>query len=275
VKYKIVVDSSSDLTNDYIKDENVGFEVIPLKINVAKKEYVDDINIDVKDMLNTMSKTKEKACSACPSPEIFKESYSEAENVICITMTSKLSGTFNAAYLAASECTNNVCVIDSKSTAGVLILLVNRAYELMKQNKDFKEIVDELNEYQKNLNLLFVLDKFDNLVKNGRMSRLTAVVATCLYIKPLCIAQEGEIKIYEKPRTRRKALDRLVENIGILSSNFENKKCYISHCDCEQDATSLKKMIEEKYKFKEVIVTKMRGLTSFYALENGLLVGFE
>lgn len=274
-KYKIVVDSSCDLINDYINDDNVGFEVVPLTINVANKEYVDDINVDVKDMLHTMSKTKEKACSACPSPERFKSSFSGAENVICITMTSKLSGTFNSAYLAASECSNNVCVIDSKSTAGVLILLVDKAYELMKQDKAFKDIVSELQEYQKSLHLLFVLDKFDNLVKNGRMSRLAAVVATCLYIKPLCIEQGGEIKIYEKPRTRKKALERLVENIGVLSSDFSDKKCYISHCDCESVALELKKTIEEKYSFKKVIVTRMRGLTSFYALENGLLVGFE
>ena len=275
MKYKIVVDSSSDLRKGYIKDDNVGFEVVPLTVNVLNKEFVDDEDVNVKDMLHAMSSTKEKSCSACPSPEKFKDSFSGAENVICITMTSKLSGTFNAAYLAASECENNVCVIDSKSTAGVLILLVDKAYELMKQNKDFKDIVDELNEYQKKMNLLFVLDKFDNLVKNGRMSKLTAVVATCLYIKPLCIAQEGEIKIYEKPRTRKKSLARLVENIGEISKGTDNRKVCISHCNCEEDANVVKGMIEEAYPGSQVRVTVMKGLTSFYALENGLLVGFE
>lgn len=275
MKYKIVVDSSSDLTKNYIKDDNVGFEVVPLKVNVLDKEFVDDENVDVDAMLKAMASTKEKSCSACPSPETFKNSFEGAENVICITMTSKLSGTFNSAYLAASECTNNVCVIDSKSTAGVLILLVDKAYELMKQNKEFKEIVDELNEYQKNINLLFVLDKFDNLVKNGRMSKLTAVIATCLYIKPLCIAQEGEIKVYEKPRTRKKSIARLVDNIGEISKNKENRKIYISHCKCEEDALLVKSMLEERYPSSDVKITAMRGLTSFYALDNGLIVGFE
>lgn len=275
MKYKIVVDSSCDLTKDYIKDENVGFDIAPLRINVLKKEFVDDENIDVKAMLKAMASTKEKSSSACPSPETFKQCFEGADNVICITMTSKLSGTFNSAYLAASECSNNVHVIDSESTAGGMILLVDKAYELMKQNKEFKEIVDELNEYQKTINLLFVLDKFDNLVKNGRMSKIAAVVATCLYIKPLCIEQGGEIKIYEKPRTRRKALERLVTNIGILSEKKSNRKICISHCYCEEDAETVKRMILKEYPDSEVRITEMRGLTSFYALENGLLVGIE
>ena len=275
MKYKIVVDSSSDLTKDYIKDDDVGFEVIPLSINVLDRVFVDDEDLNVNDMLNAMASTKEKSTSACPSPARFQESYKEAENVICITMTSKLSGTFNSAYLAASEMTNNVCVIDSKSTAGSMILLVDKAYELIKQGKDFKDIVNELNRYRDEVTLLFVLDKFDNLVKNGRMSKIAAMVATCLYIKPLYMASEGEIKVHEKPRTRRKSMERLVDNIANMSKKEKDRTCYISHCDCEEDALNLKKMIEEKYNFKKIVIRKMRGLTSFYALNNGLLVGFE
>ena len=78
---------------------------------------------------------------------------------------------------------------------------------------DTNDGIKKLQEYQKNLHLLFVLDKFDNLVKNGRMSKLTAIVATCLYIKPLCVAEEGEIKVYEKPRTMKGALNKLIESI--------------------------------------------------------------
>ena len=81
MKYKIVVDSSSDLLNDYIKDENIGFEVVPLKINVLNKEFVDDVNINVDDMLKVMRSTKEKASSACPSPQRFKDSFSGADTI--------------------------------------------------------------------------------------------------------------------------------------------------------------------------------------------------
>ena len=124
------------------------------------------------------------------------------------------------------------------------------------------------------LNSFFILDKFDNLVKNGRMSKVTAFVATALYIKPLCVEKDGMIDIYEKPRTMKGALNRLVENIKNKCSDFENKKCVIGHCFNEKDALYLKEEIEKKYNFKEVIINQMRGLCSFYALEGGIIVSF-
>lgn len=274
MKYKIVVDSSSDLTEDYIKDENVGFEVVPLSINVGEKIFVDDKNINVDEMLAAMHACKTKSTSACPSSGYFASSYEEAENTICITMTSKLSGTYNAAYLGGEECKGKVHVIDSKATGGVMQLLVDKAYELMKQDMEFEKLCEKLEEYKESLTLLFVLDKFENLVKAGRMSKIVAFVATALYIKPLCMAQEGVIEIYEKPRTRKGALNRLVANIGNKCTDTEGKKCIIAHCKNPEEAVFLKEEIEKNYKFKEVVINEMRGLCSFYALEKGIIVSF-
>ena len=261
MKYKIVVDSSSDLTKDYINDKEIGFEVVP-----------EDLNID--KMLEKMHASKNKSKSACPSCGYFTKSYEEAEYVICITMTSKLSGTYNSAYLGSNDCHSKVHVIDSKATAGTMRLLVDKTYELMKQDLPFEQLCDELEKYKESLNLFFVLDKFENLVKNGRMSKITAFIANALYIKPLCMAQDGVIDIYEKPRTMKGALNRLVEAIAVKSPVTENKTCIISHCKNEIDANYLKEQIEKRYNFKEIIITDMKGLCSFYALEKGIIVCF-
>lgn len=274
MKYKIVVDSSSDLSSDYIKDKEIGFEVIPLSINVGENIFIDDDSINVDEMLKAMHASKVKATSACPSSEYFKNSYKEAENVICITMTSKLSGTYNAAYLGSNDCSSKVHVVDSKSTGGCLRLLVDKAYELMKQGLEFEQLCHELEKYKESINLFFVLDTFENLVKNGRMSKITAFVASALYIKPLCEAREGVIEIYEKPRTMKGSLTRLVECIGKKCSDTENRVCIIGHCKGEESAKFVKEEIEKKYNFKEVIITEMRGLCSFYALEKGIIVSF-
>jgi len=274
MKYKIVVDSSSDLTSDYINDKDIGFEVVPLSINVGEKIFVDDNNVNVDEMLKAMHASKVKSTTACPSSEYFKKTYEEAENVICITMTSKLSGTYNAAYLGSSDCNSKVHVVDSKATGGVMRLLVDRAYELIKQDMSFEDICNNLEEYKENLNLFFILDTFENLVKNGRMSKLVAFVAGALYIKPLCIAKDGVIEIYEKPRTMKGSLNRLVESISIKCNDTKDKKCIIGHCKCEDTAKYLKEEIEKKYNFKEVIITEMKGLCSFYALEKGIIVSF-
>ena len=272
MKYKIVVDSSSDLRGDYIKDKNIGFEVVPLTINVGENIFVDDDNVSVDEMLKAMHASKVKATSACPSSEYFKNSYKEAEYVICITMTSRLSGTYNAAYLGSNDCDSKVHVVDSKSTGGCLRLLVDKAYELMKQDLPFEKLCYELEKYKESINLFFVLDTFENLVKNGRMSKLTAFVANALYIKPLCEAKEGVIEIYEKPRTMKGALTRLVDSIEKKCDSTENRTCIIGHCKNEESAKFVKEEIQKKYQFKDVVISEMRGLCSFYALENGLLV---
>ena len=274
MKYKIVVDSSSDLTNDYIKDENVGFEVVPLTINVDGKDFVDNDSLSIDELLTAMKASTTKATSSCPSCGYFSSSYEQAENVICITMTSKLSGTYNAAYLGSSDLTSKVHVVDSKATSGTMRLLVDKAYELMKKDLDFDTICDELEKYRDSLNLFFVLDKFDNLVKNGRMSKVTAFIANALYIKPLCMAKDGVIDVYEKPRTMKGALNKLVESIEKQCSSTEGRTCIISHCKNNEDALYLKEKIRGRYQFKDVVITEMKGLCSFYALEKGLIVSF-
>jgi len=274
MKYKIVVDSSSDLTKDYINDEEIGFEVVPLTIDVDGTSFIDNENLNIDEMLTKMHSSKGKPKSACPSCGYFQKSYEEAEYVICITITSKLSGTYNSAYLGSQDCSSKVHVVDSKATSGVMRLLVDKAYELMKQELDFETICDELEKYKESLNLLFVLDKFENLVKNGRMSKIVAFIATALYIKPLCHAKDGEIDVYEKPRTMKGALNKLVDSIEKKCPNTEGRKCIISHCKNEEGALTLKEEIARRYKFKEIIINEMKGLCSFYALEKGIIVSF-
>ena len=274
MKYKIVVDSSCDLTNEYIKDKNIGFEVVPLTIHVDENEYVDNNELNIDIMLEAMHTSKNKSTSSCPSCGYFAKAYEEAENVICITMTSKLSGTYNSAYLGSKDSKSKVHVVDSKSTSGAMRLLVDKTYELMKEDLPFEDICNKLEEYKKDLNLFFVLDKFENLVKNGRMSKLTAFIATALYIKPLCCEQDGTIEIYEKPRTMKGALNKLVESIEKKTPTTEGKTCVISHCKNEKDALYLRDEIAKKYKFKEIIISEMKGLCSFYALEKGIIVCF-
>lgn len=276
MKYKICVDSSSNLVNSYINDEKIGFKVIPLTIRVGKKEFVDDDNLNVASMLKEVEETKEQCSSSCPSPSDFLENYQNAEHVICITISKKLSGSFNSACVARdmSENKDNIFVIDSKLTAGAMRLLVDKAYELCKKDIDFDEIKAELTKYRDSIQLLFVLDKFDNLVRNGRMSKVTAFIAQLAAIKPLCYGDDGEIKIKEKIRTFKGVLKRLVHNIGVMCPVTKGRTCIISHTDNKESALFLKTLIEQEYEFDKIILDDNRGLCSFYALRGGLIVSF-
>lgn len=275
MKYKIVVDSSSNLTSTYINSPEIGFEVVPLTIRVDEKIYVDDDTLDVDAMLDAVNSSQNKATSSCPSPYDFAKTFEGAENVFVVTISSKLSGCYNSARLAAEQTEGkNIYVIDSKATAGSMILIVNKLKELIDANLSFEEIKTQIDEYINSINLLFVLSKFDNLVKNGRMSRLTAVIATALAIKPLCIGVDGEIKIKEKIRTFSGVLRRLVVNIGLLCKETHNRICYICQTKNLADSLFLQKLISERYDFKEVKIVENRGLCAFYSLEKGIIVSF-
>ena len=277
MKYKIIVDSSSNLLSNYIKDDEIGFEVVPLTIRVGDNVFVDNDLLNIDKMLEVMEKSSSKSTSACPSPFEFENSIKEASNSIIITISSKLSGCYNSAVLASKsfESTDkNVLVLDSKATAGTMILLVDKAYELMKKDIPWDEFVQAMNEYRDSLELLFVLNKYDNLVKNGRMSKAVAFIAKALIIEPLCVANNGEIKIQEKVRTFKGVLKRLVFNIGVLVKNTEERICVICHTRNKDDANYLKEMINSHYKFKDVRIVENRGLCAFYAEDKGLIVSF-
>lgn len=277
-KFQIVVDSSSDMINSHFKnDDNILFNVVPLTIHVDTKEFVDDETIDAKELLKEVYDFKGKSTSSCPSTGSFAEIFQQAENTICITLSAKLSGTFNSARLAADmvkEDGHNVHVIDTQNTAGCLILAAEYIHKLMSENLEFSDICDKADKYISQLSLLFILRDFSNLIKNGRMSKVSGFIAGALRITPIATAVEGEIKLIEKKRTPSSAVSRLVEMIGEKVTEFKDREVIISHCFDLETATTIKSLIIEKYKFLNVRLQQMRGLTSFYALDKGIIVSF-
>jgi len=275
MKYKIVVDSSSNLRNDYIKDDKVGFEVVPLIVRVDDKEYVDNEDFSVDEML-TKLKDSTSSSSSCPSPGKYAEAYKGAENVFVITVSAKLSGSFNAAFVASLEYEDShIHLIDSKATGGLLQLIVDRTYELIKKGLNVKEIEDEIDKYVESVNLLFILDRFDNLVRAGRMSKIAAFVAQSLSIKPICIASKGEIKIHKRTRTMKMAIKQTVQEIkNVVQSDPSERVCIITSVQHDPTAEKLKTLIENNINFKEVRIVDATILCSYYALQGSLLIAF-
>lgn len=273
MKYQILVDSASDLTDDYIKDENIGFKIIPLTIRTGEQEFVDDNTLDIAKMLEQMHANK-KSSSACPSPESFLETFSNAQYTFVVTITSKLSGCYNSAVVAKNsyEKSENVCVIDSKAVSGTEILIVDRLKQLIEEGKEFEEICNEIQKFRDERELFFILHKFDNLVNNGRMSKFSYLLANTLAIKPVCVANDGEIKVAKKVIGIKNAFSKMITMIGEKIKDFSKRVLIITHCFAEKEANDIKDSIEKKYNFKEIRVKPMRGLCSFYALEKGIIV---
>jgi DegV family protein with EDD domain len=274
-RYKIVVDSSSNLPSDFISDPEVGFEVVPLVIRIDGKDYVDHPGTDPEEMLKAFHTTKEKPTTSCPSPEAYLKSYQDAENVLAVTISSRLSGSFNSAYVASIDAENSrVHVIDSMATAGNMMLIVDKAYALIKEGLPMQEIEDRLDEYVHSLNLLFVLDSFEALMKAGRVNKAVAFVASTLGIKAVCEANAGEIKLSKQARNMKKALLTLIELIGTKVTDFQNRTCVIAYVEKNETVDKLESLIKEKYPFKEIRLVRDGLLCSYYALEGGIIVSF-
>lgn len=276
MKYKIIVDSSSNMLRTDFKESDIGFAIAPLTIRVQNEEFIDDENLNTHEMLEKMNASKEKSSSSCPAPGVFLNEFEGSEYYFVFTISKKLSGAYNSADNARnmSEFKDNIAVIDSELTAGSIELMVNECVRLIKENKSFEEIKLGIEEFVKNAHLFFVLNKFDNLVKNGRMSKTVAFIANLANVKPLCVGENGEIKIKEKIRTINGVFKRLVANIGAVCSNTKDRVMIISHTEDLKNAEALKEMIKEHYEFKDIIIKENRGLCSYYSLEGGIICSF-
>ncbi len=270
MKYQIVVDSASDIKSGEF--ENV--EIAPLVIKIGEEEFVDDNNLDVDFLLDKMANSNDKQTTSCPNPSTFLDLFKKADYTFCITISSKLSGTYNAALVAKDLALKEgytVEVLDSKAVAGVERLMVLDILSALKEEKEFEEIVKEIRETK--YELLFVLSSFDNLIKNGRMGKITGFVASLLSIRPLFCAGDGEIKLVKKIRTLTKAIDSLVDEMPNFKPLF--KDVVITYCGNLEVAQKLAEQIKNKYASTNVLLVPTRGLTSFYANLNGIIVSFR
>lgn len=274
IKYKIVADSSCDVTSL----ENTDFSTASLKISTAEREFVDDSLLDVTDMVEYLHGYKGKSHSSCPNPDDWMKAFGEASYIFCVTMTSKLSGTYNSAMLAKKKYEERypdrrVHVFDSLSTGPEMVLILRKLGELVNNKLDFDTIIKEVNDYSTDTGLMFVLESMQNLANNGRVSPITAKIAGVLGIRLLGKATDGELEPLDKCRGEKKAFVRVVERL--IEYGVKKGRVSITHCINENAAIELKALINKEIPEARVDIRPCGGLCSFYAEKGGLLIGYE
>ncbi len=273
--FRIVADSSADLS----ALPNMNFCSAPLKIITADAEYIDDENLNVKDMVDTLSKYKGKSSTSCPNPEDWLKAFGDSQYVFCVTITATLSGSYNAAVIAKDMYESlhperRVFVVNSLSTGPEMKLIVEKMCELIAENHDFDYICNAVMEYCKNTGLIFVLESMKNLANNGRVSPIVAKAAGLLGIRVVGKASDvGDLQQLDKCRGQEKAITTVVSRMKELG--FCGGKVRIAHCFNENAALKLKEIINQEFKNSEVETYNCGGLCSFYAEKGGFLVGFE
>jgi DegV family protein with EDD domain len=275
MEYKIISDSGCDLTPE-LKKELV-IETAPLSMTLGSTTYKDDENLDVEHFLAEMHGHKELPKSSCPSPYDFMEKCENGKINFIVTLSSKLSGSYDSASTAKNILSEKgivAHVFDSKSASAGQLLTVKKLRDLVNSGYDKKEIISKLEGFIKRLKTFFVLENLENLMKNGRMSKVTGLIASVLNIRLLMAGNEnGEIILHSKARGAYNSILTLAELIGENCKDTADRILAVGHCN-NKYIDLFKKIVKEKYSFKDIIVTPTRGLTGMYANYGGIIIAF-
>lgn len=275
MKTKIIIDSAGDIKTL----DGIDLSSVPLKIIAGDAEFIDNDNLNVDNMIDFLKSYKGKVSSSCPGVGDFSEVFFDAENIFIITITSGLSGSYNAALVAAKEYKEqhpdrNIHVVDSLSAGPEMLLLAEKIRDLVSENLSFDMIVNKVETYKNSTRLLFSLESLHNFANNGRVSPAVAKLVGLLGINLIGKASDkGTLQPISKVRGNKKSIPALINNL--MDMGYSGGKVRIAHCHNAESASSLKSEILNIFPDADIKIYPTCGLCSFYAEEGGFLVGFE
>lgn len=210
---KILVDSACDLSLD--QANNLDVTLLPLRVCFGETEYQDGINLSHEEFFQKLIETDVLPTTSQISPYdyglYFEKALEENDFVVCITLSSKLSGCYQSACIAARDYENRVFVVDSENACIGQRILVEYAATLVKTELSAKEIAEKLDEKKKKIRLIALLDTLEYLKKGGRISAAAAMAGTLLSIKPVIAIIHGEVAVLGKARGSKAGNNKLTE----------------------------------------------------------------
>ncbi len=275
MKVKIIADSSCDIWELPGHD----FVTAPLTMSTKERSYRDDENMDVHDMLEYLAKYKDRSYSACPSITEWLTAFGDADEIYVATMTSALSGTYNSACQAKEVYLEQhpdakILVVDSKSTSGDLLLLVEKMRKLKEEGKTFEEVCQIMEDYQKHTRLFFAFQSMHNLAQNGRLPKVVEKAIGILGLSVLGTASEaGEVKPTNKARGQKNVVKTMFEMM--TEAGYNGGRLNIMHVENPVLAMELATAVKEKFPAADVNMYPTRGLVAYYAEKGGIVIGCE
>ncbi len=239
---QIITDSASDITDQTRKDVTV----LPMTITFGDTQYQDGVNLSHQEFYEKLIESGELPTTSQIPPFDFasaiQKAVSQGKEVIIITLSAKLSGTYQSACLAASEYEGKAYVVDSENVTVGEHALIEYALQLKDQGMDAPSIVEKLETQKKQIHLIALLDTLEYLKKGGRVSKAVAFAGGVLSIKPVIAIENGEVAILGKARGSKQGNNFLVQKIKECGIDF--KKPYFLGYTGLNDSL-LKKYIED------------------------------
>jgi DegV family protein with EDD domain len=275
--YKVILDSCGELTEDM---KNSGhFVNVPLTLEIDDKQIIDDETFDQASFIKAVAECPTAPKSACPSPNAYMvEMDCDADNVYVVTLSAQLSGSYNSACLAKDlyeedDESKNIHIFDSKSASIGETLIALKIAECEDAGMSFEQVIETVDAYIAQQHTFFVLETLETFRKSGRLSNLKATIAETLNIKPVMGSTDnGYIQQLAKGRGMAQTIDKMTKCVIDVTTNCEEKILAISHCNCPERALSLKKKMESLAKFKDIFIVDMRGVSTMYANDGGVIL---
>ncbi|MGD9886555.1 MAG: DegV family protein [Bacilli bacterium] len=269
MKNRIVVDSTFRLSPEYVSEHNL--EVVPLNVIIDNKTYTDEVDIDLGAVLRAIDESH-KVSTSQPSPDAFVKAFNKmaeegATDILCITIASTLSGTFNSAQLASKEIFKvNIHLFDSLSTSIGGEMLVKILVEQVELGKTIPEAIDYCLPFRANSVILMAMENLDAIRKSGRLSRIKATIGNLLRVKPVIEFIHGKNHVNNKFRTEKAIVDFIIERIKVDLKNVKNRFIIaISHVQA----------LEKIEKIKKTIETEIKGIDIHLSLETSPVVAIN
>lgn len=278
--YVIITDSTSDLPSEIVNEIQV--DVIPMKFIMEDKSYLDG-EMPAPEFYGKL-RNKILSSTSQISPGEFEQYFSKyldkGKDVIYISLSSALSGTYSSACVAAQELLkrypqNKVVVIDSLSVSLGEGLLVYTLAKKKQSGASLEELATWIEENKKNICHWFMVDDLNHLRRGGRISQVSAFFGSMMSIRPILhVDSEGKLSFVEKARGRHKAIDFIVSKMEELGVNVSEQIIFISHGDCEEDAKNLAEKIKSKSNVKNVVINYVGPVIGSHAGSGALALFF-
>ncbi len=274
----LVADSCADF-NDSILGGPDELRRIPFKIMIDDEELIDS-QLDTAFLLSRMEGSRNRIMTTCPSPHDYLQVFQRHQNVFVVTISSRLSGSYNSAMTARTMLLethpdHHVHVFDSKTATAGQNLVILKVRQLMAEDLSPSQLIGKVNEYITHLRTFGVLQSLENLARNGRISNIKAFIGNLLHIVPIIGDNgNGEIVVKENARGTSRAFARLLEMISKDCADVRDTVLSITYVNTREKAEQLKEMIVSRFPFKDVILFEAGGLSTVYAGDRGIMIAY-
>ncbi|GAA0862620.1 DegV family protein [Paraclostridium tenue] len=257
MKIKLMCDSLCDIPMELAEKHNI--EIIPLTIIIEDKEYKDGVDMTEEEFYETMKKIKTVPKTSQATYMQFKEAfdkYKDEYSIVCISGSSKSSGTYQSAVMAKNDTDGDIHIFDTLNLSLGSGQYVIKACELIDEGLDAKSIVDGLEALRESVNLFFVPDSLEYLKRSGRVSVTTAAIGNMLSLKPVFSVKDGNISLLTKVRGKKNVIHKLIDLLKEQYDSFEDKNVMIGCGANKNEFEILKKEVQEAIKAKNIYLTR-------------------